>query len=454
MKKLAMCFLSLLLITALVTGCGSEPLPSGEPSTEVPTTEAPGTEAATTEAPATEAPTTEIPTTQEPSTEAPTQPEVEIPLDEPIKVLYCTYTEKPYFALVGTCTEGATVIGEVGGESYSSKSYKGCFSLRLPCESGRVEVSLTQTTGPNHTSEPLSYTASPKAQEAGRWPVVTGGDFQFFLQKMLPDYRHENIDSQEAYAALTERVRSRLETIHSYNPQGEIIYLIVPSTMSVYPELVPEEYAKGAGDSRLDLVSQTLRDAGATVIDLKSAFVAHKNDEMPLYYKLDSHWSDYGAFVAYQELFAHISQKFPDAAPRALEEFQWKADYYRSGDMSYYLGMAQSKVKEYGYYRSFAFDAPSSITSIPRYRSSSVLTYNDAVTYEKWIGTQRPELPSCMVIRDSYATQIYDLIAERMDNTHFLGMWNYTWNSTTIKSEKPDYVIYLVAEWNIDALMK
>lgn len=449
MKKPVVLFLSLLLITALLFGCGSEALPSTEPSTAAPTTEVPTTEAPTTAAPSTEAPTTEAPTT-----EAPTQPQVEIPLDKPVNVLYCTYTEKPYFAMVGTCTEGATVVGEVAGIRYSSKSYKGCFSLRLPCEKGSVEVILSQTTGPNTVSEPISYTAWPKYQEAGRWPVVTGGDFQFFLQKMLPDYQKDNLDTEDAYAALEERVQKRLETMHSYNPEGEIIYLIVPSSMSVYPELVPADYVQGTGQSRLDRISQSLRKAGATVIDLKSAFAAHKNDEMPLYYKLDSHWSDYGAFVAYEELFTHISKKFPDAAPRALEEFHWKGDYYSSGDMSYYLGMSQSKVKEYGYYRSFAFDASRNITSISRYRSSSVLTYSDAVTYEKWIGTERPELPSCMVIRDSYSTQIYDLIPERMDNTHFLGMWNYTWSNTTVKAEKPDYVIYLVAEWNIDALMK
>ena len=34
-----------------------------------------------------------------------------------------------------------------------------------------------------------------------------------------------------------------------------------------------------------------------------------------------------------------------------------------------------------------------------------------------------------------------------------MGMWNYTWNNNLIMSEKPDYVIYIVAEWNLTSII-
>jgi hypothetical protein len=34
-----------------------------------------------------------------------------------------------------------------------------------------------------------------------------------------------------------------------------------------------------------------------------------------------------------------------------------------------------------------------------------------------------------------------------------MGMWSYGWNSAYVNSEKPDYVIYLVAEWNVGELV-
>lgn len=446
MKKTFSLLLAVMMLSALLFSCKED---APEPITQMPHSSS--TEESSQEP--TEQ-TTEASSTEESTEETEPPTEVEIPLVDPVKVLYCSYTEKPYFAMLGTCNEGATVIATIGEESYSSESYMGWFSLRLPCEGRKVKVTLTQTTNGKTFDESFEYTAKPTTPEAGRWPVVTGGNFQFFLQKMLPDHQRENLYDEETCAKLEERIKGRLETVHAYNPDAEIIYLIVPSSMTVYPELVPEEYTQGSGKSRLDQVSEVIERAGATVIDLQAIFEEHKEDEMPLYCKLDSHWSDYGAYIAYQALFEHISGKFPEAAPRSAEEFNWNPDYYWSGDMSYYMGMSQSKVKEYSYYRTFGFDAPRSIVNIPRYRSKNQLFYSDNVTWEQRIKTDREELPSCLVIRDSYSTQLYDILAERMDYTHYMGMWSYTWDNATVKAEQPDYVIYVVAEWNIDSLLK
>ncbi len=395
----------------------------------------------------------ENPKEEESKPEEESLPEEEPLIEGSVEVLYCSYTEKPFFAMVGKCADNAVVTAEIDGETYSSNSYKGWFSLRLPCEGKSVTVTLTQTVDGNAYDVPRHYIAKPKTPGKDMWPVVAGGDFQFFFQKMLPDYEMTNLKSDNIYSSLTSRIEGRLDTIHSYNPDAEIIYLLVPSAMSVYPELVPEEYQQGIGLSNLDKVVQAINDAGATAIDLKKIFAEHKNDEMPLYYKLDSHWADYGAYVAYDALFDHIAKKFPDAAPRSVDEFDWNPDYYQSGDMTYYMAMSQTKVLEYAYNRTFAFDAPSKITNIPRYRSKNMLCYSDNVTWEHTIKTDRSNLPSCMVLRDSYSTQIFDLIPERMDTTHYLGMWNYTWDNSAIKREKPDYIIYVVAEWNLDSIL-
>ena len=48
---------------------------------------------------------------------------------------------------------------------------------------------------------------------------------------------------------------------------------------------------------------------------------------------------------------------------------------------------------------------------------------------------------------------IYDILPERMDTTHYIGMWNYAWQKNLMRTEKPDYVIYLIAEWNMDEIV-
>lgn len=446
--------LILAMVVSLFVGCGKTESTT-ETSLEVPSaSESTASPTEPTEAQETETSTTEV--TVEPSTEETAPPTTlpDIPLEDPIDVYYCRYTEYPYFAMVGTCNQSATVIATIGDQTFSSESYEGWFSLRLPSENGSAKMTLTQTTNGVLFDEPIEYTAWPQNPGEGRWSMVTGKNFQFFLEKMLPDFQHTNLDDQAIYDKFQQRLEERLDTIHSYNPDAEIIYLIVPSSMTTYPELVPDDYAQGSGMSRLDKVIETIRAAGATAIDLQKVFSTHKYDDMPLYYKLDSHWSDYGAYVAYTALFDHISEKYPQASPRAVEEFDWNPNYYQSGDLTYYLGMPQSEIMEYAYYRTFNFDAPYSITSVPRYRYETMLFYSDNVTWENTIRTDREELPSCLVIRDSYSTQMYDLIPERMNTTHYQGMWNYSWNNGTIQNEQPDYIIYLVAEWNIDSILK
>ncbi len=383
----------------------------------------------------------------------PPEPDTE-PFGSPLSVTGCSFCEKPYFVLIGKCALGAEVTGEANGEKVTSKSYMGLFSLRLRCDEQSVNVKLSQTVDGAPVGDTIEYTATPVlASNDPLWAVVAGGDLQFFFQKSLPDFQGTNLPSQATLDSLTQRVSNRLQQLQKNKPDAEIIYLIVPSSMTVYPELVPTQYKQAEGKTRLDLVSEALTNGGATVIDLKSAFSEHKNDEMPLYFKLDSHWSEYGAFVAYTELFNHISDKFPDSKPRDISEFNWKGDYYQSGDMSYYLGLSRYGIKEYSYYRTFNVAIPKSITFVPRYESDKSLTYNDAVTEQRTIYTDNKNLPNAFVIRDSYSTQMYDILAERMNKTYYSGMWNYIWDNSRINSFKPDYVIYIVAEWNLDYII-
>ena len=351
--------------------------------------------------------------------------------------------------MIGTCEQGAEVTAEFDGQSVTVPSYKGWFELSLENKklATIVNVSFTQKINGKKT-EKQNLVARPSEPEY-LWTRAIGSNksFQFFLDLMVPDFEGTNLFPEQSLNQMKDRVTTRLNQMHQYNKDAEIIYMIVPSPMTIYPELVPERYNQTKGVTAFDQVTGKLKEAGATVIDLRDTFNAHKNEEMPLYYKLDSHWADYGAYLAYVELFEHISKKYPDAKPRGIDDFKWTADYYTSADACLYLGIPQVQVKEYGYYREFDFADPGKITSVPRYRGMQLI-YNDLTCDEKVFTTNRSNLPSCVVFRDSYSAAIYDLIPERMDKTHYISMWSYAWQNWTITNEKPDYVIYIVSEWN------
>lgn len=387
------------------------------------------------------------------SSEESTDDGYELENDGMVKLLFTRYTDKPTFVMIGTCALGAKVTATIGTESLTVDSYMGWFEMSFTKSGSSHRVTFTQTVDGVEVDEPRTYFAKPTTPPKD-WTYAFGSNkaFQFFLGTMVEDFEGGNTYSENVMKQLTNRVKSRVEFVKQQNQDAEIIYVIAPSPLTTYPELAPDFLTKGTGETRYDQVSKALKLAGATVIDLRNEFKLHKNDEMPLYYKLDSHWADYGAYIGYKELFEHISEKFPSAAPRGTDEFKWTEDYYISADACLYLGIQQDKVREYAYYREFDFEDVGNITSVPRYRGMQLI-YNDLTTEEKVFNTNRDELPSCVVYRDSYCAGIYDILAERMNRTHYVGMWNYAWQKDLIQKEKPDYVIYLVAEWNIGELV-
>ena len=372
--------------------------------------------------------------------------------------------ESNYFVILGTCEDGGRVVATSGGQTVSSRSDHGYFSIRLEKTSSSMPVKLTVQVDGKEDSEALSYTAVPKSVSAEQWELIAGADYQFHIQLTLNDFLRTNSYSDADLVAMRRRLESRLSTIQSLSPATEVLYVIVPSPATIYPESMPSDYKPSDRPSRLEQVMGVLRDVGIHTFDLTALFEEHKNDAYKLYWKTDSHWTDYGAFIAYEALFDYIAEAFPAAAPRGFSDFDWQEDYYYGGDISHYLeyynvNNVQNGVyygstplmKEYNVLRVPEFSVPSQILrSVDRYKTDHILTYNVAkLQGSATISTNRPELPSAIVYRDSYSGQIYDILAERLDTTVYKSMWDFTLNLAQIKSMQPDYIIYLIAERNI-----
>ena len=392
---------------------------------------------------------------EESSTPNESTPEDDTPEVKNVEVLFTRYTQASYYVMIGTCTQGASVTASEGSQSVTVDSYMGWFEVTLQNVNyaQSLNVSFSQTLDGSEIASEQSIAVTPiNPPNKGTRALGSNYAFQFFLEKMVPDFTGGNLYPDSVIESMKTRVSDRIKMMNEYTRGAEIIYMIVPSPMTTYPELAPDYLKQGTGTTRLDQVTKGLTDAGATVIDLRETFNEHKYDEMPLYYKLDSHWADYGAYLAYVELFNHISKTFKQATPRDIDDFKWTADYYVSADACLYLDIPQTEVYEYGYYREFDFEDPANITSIPRYRGMQLI-YNDLTTIEKTFSTGNYAYPNCIVYRDSYCAGIYDLIPERMNNTHYIGMWNYAWQNSLIQNERPNYVIYIIAEWNMNEVV-
>ncbi|MBP5755589.1 MAG: hypothetical protein J6W93_07060, partial [Clostridia bacterium] len=70
------------------------------------------------------------------------------------------------------------------------------------------------------------------------------------------------------------------------------------------------------------------------------------------------------------------------------------------------------------------------------------------------IYTYRSDLPSAIVLRDSYSTQLYDILAERFNKTIYKSMWSFSFNVNEVNDSGVDYVIYILTERNIGSAFR
>lgn len=360
-----------------------------------------------------------------------------------------------YIAVYGECATGALVSIQNESGTFTVQSFGGNFAARVKNPTNTASLTVTQSYNGTQIGDPLTWSGNVLKPNYGNdWGVWLGGDNQGFFHKMIPDFKKTNLLDEATLTSIRDRYSSRVKTLKTNMGDGcEVIALLIPSAMTVYPELVPAEVAvPGEGQSRFDQMVNVLTEAGVTVIDVRETFAEHKNDSLPLYYRYDSHWADYGSYLAYVELFDYISDRYPDAAPRTFAEFDWNWGEYTGGDMLYYFDIDHGGlVYEPTYIRKMNFQTIPAVKALLRYNdptSVAYRSYSDEIVSGKTYTTNRPELPDLYIFRNSYGAGIYDLILERGDKVTFNPTFSYTYNIAQIKKTEPDYVIYIMSEWD------
>ena len=97
------------------------------------------------------------------------------------------------------------------------------------------------------------------------------------------------------------------------------------------------------------------------------------------------------------------------------------------------------------------FDPIPAVKGLLRYKKGDSLayrSYSDEIVTGKTYNSGREKLPDLYVYRNSYGAGIYDLMLERSDKITFNPTFSYTYNIAQIKKTVPDYVVYVMSEWD------
>ena len=117
-----------------------------------------------------------------------------------------------------------------------------------------------------------------------------------------------------------------------------LIVAVIPNKETIYSNKVPGGIKKLNDRSRLDLFLELFNEPDSPIVlDLRPPLKQARDDHQ-LYYKTDTHWNAYGAYVAYREILNRASQVYPDLRPYSLDEFEFVETPPETHDLSRIMG--------------------------------------------------------------------------------------------------------------------
>jgi len=248
-----------------------------------------------------------------------------------------------------------------------------------------------------------------------------------------------NMDDYQCARTFTpqqvQAVRANLEGIYADLAQRGIRFLVViaPNKESIYPEFVPASVQRTAGDSRLDVWLAGMQGSPVQVLDLRPAMWAGKAQNQ-VYYRTDTHWNTYGAYLAYLEMLKPLQADFPKMQPLAPEQFD-QVEQQVSGDLARML-FTRPLIKEI------------SLELLPRQRwQAQSISLDDNTMVTEIPGS---DLPRAVVFRDSFFNSLTQYVSENFSRVVYRSDSQVDFD--LIDQEQPDVVILEVAERYLDRL--
>ncbi|NUM43073.1 MAG: hypothetical protein HUU38_00090 [Anaerolineales bacterium] len=245
-------------------------------------------------------------------------------------------------------------------------------------------------------------------------------------EKSLDDYQNAIPLSE---TDLTE-IQTNLDALASaYAARGiQLLVVIVPDKATIYGDYLPPEIPILGAESRLDQLTAYLAAHGTPLLDLRPALRAARETQQ-VYFKTDTHWNDYGAYVGYTEMLRALGLE-----PFPLDAFDVKSAGLKLLDLSRNMG---TNILE----ERIDLLAPDDAV---RYRKLPLADgRNLTLTYH-----EDQSLPRAVIYHDSFFFQLIPMFAPHFRQITFIP--HYTggeiWNLDWVEEEQPDIVIIEFAE--------
>jgi hypothetical protein len=168
--------------------------------------------------------------------------------------------------------------------------------------------------------------------------AVVGKDgwLEYTRSRNLDGYQNAIGTTPKALKNTQQKVQELYEELRKKNIT--LILVIPPNKATIYPDKLPNEIQKLNPQSKLEIFTAYLQQHGPPVlVDLRPALL-NGREQRDVYYKTDTHWNQYGAFIGYAEIMKELSKTYPQLAPRNIEDFNITISRPGARDISRIIG--------------------------------------------------------------------------------------------------------------------
>jgi hypothetical protein len=273
--------------------------------------------------------------------------------------------------------------------------------------------------------------------------VIKGTDNWYFFtgDKMLEDFTGKNLRTDNELDEWIKAYRAKKRWLE----QQGIQYLLVavPNKITIYGEFIGEPWAEQKGDTRFSQLKSVLQESDySTFLDL-TPVLASKAREEYVFFKSDTHWTPYGAYLGYMAIAEKMESIFPGS--RFKKDFTISNTRLRTcdkkqdscGDLTTMLLDFDSFTEQY---RAVSSSSSCAYSKDYNYSLSNV-DETHPKTYPVVMGCDSGELRA-LVFRDSFFNALKPFFSENFKEVLYL--WkNYDQKNIEELLEvfKPDIVI-------------
>lgn len=245
--------------------------------------------------------------------------------------------------------------------------------------------------------------------------VLIGKNNWMYYTETLNDYTGQHLMTERALKNVVHNLALMQKYVESRG--SEFLLVIAPNKNSIYDENMPYYYRKRTGKNNYERLMPLLDSAGIHYTDLFTAFA--ESDEV-LYLERDSHWTNKGAVLAYNQIMENTDLDY-----ETYEHIPYEVKKDHMGDLTEMLYPENSEPDENEYYQ-----------------KEWLHSYNNEVTdnMDDWIETSSPKSDACLLMyRDSFGESILPFLAEEFGNAYFSRLVPY--NLLNVDGYQPDYTV-------------